>query len=695
VVVLDRALSGLLVMATALFSSATSAVAASDNLLPAWTEGYLYIHHISTGRGNATYFVLPDGTTLLIDAGEADPKFAESVRPLKPFPPRPDGAHSAAWWIADYIRQFAPAGRPVKLDYALITHFHTDHMGTITPSSPLSRTGAYRLAGITELAELLPVATLIDRAAPSYDYPVDLHQCARGGFDGLSLANYLSFASYRLKQGQAVVGLKPGALDQIKLGKDDAFPGFHIRNIASNGIIWAGGDDTQYYIPKGAITDCHFDENPFSNVLTIAYGKFKYYTGGDIPGVPNYTQPWWRDVETPVSAVVGPVDVMLLDHHGNRDSTNENILRNLQPRVIVQENWLSPQPGEEVVTRMASKGLYPGPRDVFSTGMLAESRIVIGPIMDSLYKSYGGHVVVRVAPGGDQYEVYVLNDTDKRREVVKRFGSYQSKSPVATIARRTDRVVQPGVISTAAAEVRIAYRPDGRQIAWGSIGRNADAGQQDIWEMHQTASGWSPPARASFDTDAVEFDPAFSSDSRHLFFDSDRAGGLGGTDVYIVDVDLDTNQFSTPRNLGARVNSKGDEWAPTPTPRGSLIFSSDGWGGEGQHDLFESDPELKQPPRNLGRQINGPEEDFDAALTPDGKTLVFSSGTMTDTDAHVSLYRSQWTGKEWTAREELELGCSDFKIGSAFAADGPDSLFYSAKCADGLGRMDIREVNLK
>lgn len=415
-------------VANLVVSMSTSSAFAASDLLPAWSEGYFYIHHISTGRGNSTYLVFPDGTTMLIDAGEADPKFVESVRPLKAFPPRPDGTHSAAYWIADYIREFAPAGRPTKVDYALITHFHTDHMGTITPESPMSRNGAYRLAGITELADLLPVDTLIDRAAPSYDYPVDLHKCAQG-FDGLSLSNYLSFAEYRMSHGQAVIGLKPGDLDQIKLGQAFMFPNFHVRNVASNGVIWTGGagDDAQYYIPKGAVTDCHFDENPFSNVLTFAYGRFKYYSGGDIPGVPNYTQPWWRDVETPVSSVVGSLDVMLLDHHGNRDSTNENILRNLQPRVIVQENWLSPQPGEEVVTRMASKGLYPGPRDVFSTGMSPESRIVIGPIMDSIYKSYSGHVVIRVAPGGGQYEVYILNDTNKRREVVKQFGPYQSK----------------------------------------------------------------------------------------------------------------------------------------------------------------------------------------------------------------------------------------------------------------------------
>ncbi len=54
---------------------------------------------------------------------------------------------------------------------------------------------------------------------------------------------------------------------------------------------------------------------------------------------------------------------------------------------------------------------------------------MIGPIYGQHLprELLNGHVVIRVAPGGDRYEVYVLNDTDKRRDVVKRFGPYQSK----------------------------------------------------------------------------------------------------------------------------------------------------------------------------------------------------------------------------------------------------------------------------
>jgi len=399
---------------------------AAKEALPPWTEGYLYIHHISTGRGNSAYIVMPDGTTLLIDAGETDHDFIKSVAPLVPFPPRPNAEHAAGYWIADYIREFAPRDRPVALDYALITHFHTDHMGTVLPSSPVSATGAYQLTGITEVADLIPIKTLIDRAAPTYMTPVDLRTCHESNNEK-TLANYLKMVDYRRQHGFAVVGLRAGALDQIELQQPKQFPDFHIRNVASSGVIWTGhGEETQAYIPADAIKDCHYDENPFSNVMKLTYGKFGYYSGGDIPGVPSFTQPWWRDMETPVSAVVGPVSVMTLDHHGNRDTVNGNILRALRPRVIVQQNWLSAQPGEEVVVRMASQEFYPGPRDVFATGMASETRAAIGPIMDKIYRSYHGHVVIRVAPGGATYEVFILNDADVAREVIKHFGPYQA-----------------------------------------------------------------------------------------------------------------------------------------------------------------------------------------------------------------------------------------------------------------------------
>jgi hypothetical protein len=37
--------------------------------LPAWKPGVLEIHQIATNRGNSTFLILPDGTTMMVDAG--------------------------------------------------------------------------------------------------------------------------------------------------------------------------------------------------------------------------------------------------------------------------------------------------------------------------------------------------------------------------------------------------------------------------------------------------------------------------------------------------------------------------------------------------------------------------------------------------------------------------------------------------
>lgn len=395
--------------------------------LAAWQPGYLDIHHIQTGRGNAAFFVFPDSTTMLVDAGalQDDWDKLDRYRPLKLAPAMPDRTRRPGEWIADYIAQFAPADAR-GIDYALITHFHSDHFGFVDPQAPRSGQGDWQLSGITDVAERWPITTMIDRGFPDYDFPLPYGENADA-----SLANYLEFVRSTVAEGQMTAeGFRVGREDQIRCMKDKAAcAAFSVRNVAANGMIWSGaGSAAERFLEAEQITDGRggFNENPLSTVIKVDYGDFDYVTGGDLTGVNEPDQPAWFAAERRIAPVIGEVDAMTLNHHGNRDATSAAWLGTLRPRVIVQQTWVSDHPGGEVVARMNSRKIWPGDRDIFATYVHPETQIAIGPWLTRGYQSLRGHVVIRVQPGGAIYKVFVLNERDPKRRIRSSWGPYHS-----------------------------------------------------------------------------------------------------------------------------------------------------------------------------------------------------------------------------------------------------------------------------
>ena len=78
--------------------------------------------------------------------------------------------------------------------------------------------------------------------------------------------------------------------------------------------------------------------------------------------------------------------------------------------------------------------------------------------------------------------------------------------------------------------------------------------------------------------------PAISPDGNWLYFCSDMPGGKGGKDIWRVRIS--GNSVGGVENLGAPVNTPGDEMFPTFRPNGDLYFSSDGHPGLGGLDIF-------------------------------------------------------------------------------------------------------------
>ena len=127
--------------------------------LPSWQEGWMDIHHIATGKGENTFFVFPDGTTMLVDLGdETNGRFK--------CPAYPDASRTPAQWVARYIGHFAAdtPGGDKTVDYLELSHFHSDHMGSPKAMRPGTR---YGLCGIpSEVALLFSSGCLANAVFP-------------------------------------------------------------------------------------------------------------------------------------------------------------------------------------------------------------------------------------------------------------------------------------------------------------------------------------------------------------------------------------------------------------------------------------------------------------------------------------------------------------------------------------------------
>lgn len=382
--------------------------------IASWQPGMLEIHQISTGRGNAGLYIFPDGTTLLVDAGEMPRNGPRHT------PARPDDTRPTSEYVVRYIRHALRHDPQPALDYVLLTHFHEDHMGESAAGMPVSSDG-YVLTGVTRVAEDLKVGKLLDRDWPDYK---------NGPLAGYPfMKNYRAFVKWQTeKNGLKVERFVPGRNDQVVLCREPKkYPQFEFRNVGANGEIWTGsGTATEKRMPSlETIPRLKWpDENVFSMSFRLSYGKFKFFNGGDIPGI-RKNSPAWYDIETPVAKAVGPVDAAILDHHGYIDSMNELLVSTLRARVWTISVWDPHHPTPVVWERLHSERLYPGPRDVFATDVHPDARVAIKGL-DRLASDHG-HIVLRVLPGGDAYRVVIVDDTSESHRVTKVVGPYQSR----------------------------------------------------------------------------------------------------------------------------------------------------------------------------------------------------------------------------------------------------------------------------
>jgi hypothetical protein len=381
--------------------------------LPPWQPGVLEIHHIDTGRGNASFVIGPDGTSLVLDAGEAH----SPERTMAPA--RPDATRRAGEWIVRYVRRQLDRIGTTELDLMFLTHLHGDHVGEVAASSPQSSHGPYRLTGAADVAEAVPVRSLIDRGWPDYSYPAPPR-------DPTSL-NYIALAKSLAAHGTKLEQAIAGSARQLALRRDPArYPGFRARVLSVNGTVWTGSneDSKQLFPPiAGLDTAAMPTENMCCASLLLQYGAFRYYSGGDLTCDTDYGRLPWHDIESPVAEAAGPVSVAVANHHGYFDACGPAFVRALQPRAWIIPTWHASHPAMNVIANLFSRELYPGERSVFATGMTPEALLTTERFSSNLSSS-DGHVVVRIPAGGDAFSIHVITARDESGTVLKSFGPF-------------------------------------------------------------------------------------------------------------------------------------------------------------------------------------------------------------------------------------------------------------------------------
>jgi beta-lactamase superfamily II metal-dependent hydrolase len=232
----------------------------------------LDVYFIDVEGGQATLVVSPSGESMLVDAGWPGYNGRDSGR----------------------IAAAARNAGVKRIDYLVITHYHTDHVG-----------------GVPQLAETLPVRTYVDHG-PS----VETSKTAKELYD----------AYEKLASAAKRMVVKPGDTVPLK--------GVDVK------VVTAGGDSIQPGLESAAGQNAlcaakDFPEDPSENARSLGtlltFGSFRLLNLGDL------TSRKELELVCPANKL-GKVDVYLTTHHGLQTSNADAIVHAVQPRVAIMNN---------------------------------------------------------------------------------------------------------------------------------------------------------------------------------------------------------------------------------------------------------------------------------------------------------------------------------------------------------------------
>jgi len=249
-----------------LFSRALASETATANL---------QVYSIDVEGGQATLLVSPSGQSMLVDTGWPgfEGRDAERIQ--------------AAMKLAGVER----------LDYVVITHYHSDHVG-----------------GVVQLADRVRVGAFVDHGANLEDAEQ-------------TRTNYANYEAVVAKTGARHIVVKPG--DKVPIEGLDVEVLTAARGHIANPLSGAGQANPACDSEPAAADDP--SENSASVGMLVTYQKFRFLDLGDL------TKKKEIELICPNNRI-GRVDVFLVSHHGLNQSNSNALVRAVHPRVAIMNN---------------------------------------------------------------------------------------------------------------------------------------------------------------------------------------------------------------------------------------------------------------------------------------------------------------------------------------------------------------------
>ncbi len=226
--------------------------------------------------GQATLFVTPQQTSLLIDTGWPGNDSRDANR----------------------IVQLAHSASLTRLDFVLLTHYHVDHAG-----------------GIPQLVAKIPVGTFID------------HGPNRELDHGITEQDYAAYQQVLASGHYGHITARPG--DHLPI------PGLNVTVVSADGDLIAqplpGAGRPDNFCDQSEIRPPDQTENARSLGVEITFGRTRILDLGDL------TWDKERPLMCPLNKI-GTVDVLVVSHHGWYQSSSPALIDAIHPRLAIMDN---------------------------------------------------------------------------------------------------------------------------------------------------------------------------------------------------------------------------------------------------------------------------------------------------------------------------------------------------------------------